>query len=214
MSVDSYLELFTSPLRLDLHGILWDVLVSTGIAYLPFLGILIDNWREPAQGWGSGPCQRPVTGRMEIELFIALLVVVLAGQPAALTPSTPQPCRIRHHRPGGSSTGRRNRGCATEYLWHDRIYWLRRNRQCPGMVVRRHRAEFGLNHAIVEGLPTVADMRTFEQQAHLATIADPRLRQEVSDFFSQCYIPARSKYQAERPDTPAISGITCHLWRR
>lgn len=50
-------------------------------------------------------------------------------------------------------------------------------------------------------------MRTIEQQAHLATIADPRLRQEVSDFFSQCYIPARSKYQSERPDTPAISGI-------
>ena len=48
-------------------------------------------------------------------------------------------------------------------------------------------------------------MRTYEQQARLATIADPRLRQEVSDFFSQCHIPARSKYQAERPSTAAIN---------
>ncbi len=50
-------------------------------------------------------------------------------------------------------------------------------------------------------------MRTYEQQARLATIADPRLRQEVSDFFSQCYIPARSKYQAERPATAAVNAL-------
>jgi hypothetical protein len=47
----------------------------------------------------------------------------------------------------------------------------------------------------------------YEQQARLATIADPRLRQEVSDFFSQCYIPARSKYQAERAATAAINAL-------
>ena len=50
MSVDSYLELFTSLFGWTFYGILWDVLVTTGIVYLPFLGILIDNWREPAAG--------------------------------------------------------------------------------------------------------------------------------------------------------------------
>ena len=54
MSVDSYLELFTSLFGWTFYGILWDVLVSTGIVYLPFLGILIDNWREPAQGGEVG----------------------------------------------------------------------------------------------------------------------------------------------------------------
>ena len=65
----------------------------------------------------------------------------------------------------------------------------------------------GFNHAIVEGLPSASDFRTYEQQARLATIADPRLRQEVSDFFSECYVPARSKFQAERPDTSAVGGM-------
>ena len=54
MSVDSYLELFTSLFGWAFYGILWDVLVGTGIVYLPFLGILIDNWREPAQGGEVG----------------------------------------------------------------------------------------------------------------------------------------------------------------
>ena len=60
--------------------------MGTGIVYLPFLGILIDNWREPAQGGEVGHASGLSLRRMEIDLFMALLVVVLAGQPAALAP--------------------------------------------------------------------------------------------------------------------------------
>ena len=85
MSVDSYLELFTTLFGWTFYGILWDVLVGTGIVFLPFLGILIDNWRKPAEGGEFGTVTGLSLRRMEIELFIALLVVVLAGQPAQLT---------------------------------------------------------------------------------------------------------------------------------
>ena len=145
---------------------------------------------------------------MEIELFIALLVVVLAGQPAGLTPlnagtlsysppptlldPTPATATVAAPQSTYGTTG----FTGTAATVNVPVWWY-------GVIA----LSSGLNHAIVEGLPTVADMRTFEQQAHLATIADPRLRQEVSDFFSQCYIPARSKYQAERPNTAAINGI-------
>ena len=208
MSVDSYLELFTSLFGWAFYGILWDVLVSTGIVYLPFLGILIDNWREPAQGGEVDHASGLSLRRMEIELFTALLVVVLAGQPAALTPLnaatlsySPPPTLVDPAPAAATVAAPQSTYGATGFAGSAAtvnvpVWWY-------GVIA----LSSGLNHAIVEGLPTVADMRTFEQQAHLATIADPRLRQEVSDFFSQCYIPARSKYQAERPDTAAISGI-------
>lgn len=208
MSVDSYLELFTSLFGWTFYGILWDVLVSTGIVYLPFLGILIDNWREPAQGGEVGHASGLSLRRMEIEMFIALLVVVLAGQPAALTPlnagtlsysppptlldPTPTTATVASPQSTYGTTGFTGSAATVNVP----VWWY-------GVIA----LSSGMNHAIVEGLPTVADMRTYEQQAHLATIADPRLRQEASDFFSQCYIPARSKYQAERPNTPAISGL-------
>ena len=86
MSVDSYLELFTSFLAgpsTAFCGMCWSVPVSS---ISRFWGILIDNWREPAQGGEVGHASGLSLRRMEIELFIALLVVVLAGQPAALTP--------------------------------------------------------------------------------------------------------------------------------
>ena len=76
MSVDSYLELFTTLFGWAFYGVLWDVLVGTGIVYLPFLGILIDNWRDPAEGGQFGTVTGLSLRRMEIELFLALFVVV------------------------------------------------------------------------------------------------------------------------------------------
>jgi len=208
MSVDSYLELFTTLYGWTLYNVLWDVLVGTGIVYLPFLGILIDNWREPAEGGEFGTVTGLSVRRMEIELFIALLVVVLAGQPAALTPlnaatlsykppptlsnRTPATATLAAPQSTYGSTGFTGSAATVNVP----IWWY---------AVLSMTA--GLNHAVVAGLPTVADMRTYEQQARLATIADPRLRQEVSEFFSQCFVPARSKYQAERPASAAIATL-------
>ncbi len=208
MSVDSYLELFTTLFGWTFYGLLWDVLVSSGIVYLPFLGILMDNWREPAQGGEVGHASGLSLRRMEIELFIAMLVVVLAGQPAVLTPlnastlsysppptlSDPTPTTATVDEP--QSTYGTSGFMGSAETVNVPVWWY-------GVIA----LSSGLNHAIVEGMPTVDDMRTYEQQAHLVTIADPRLRQEVSDFFTQCYTPARSKYQAERPDSEAINDI-------
>ena len=79
MTVDSYLELFTTLFGWTFYNILWDVLLGTGIVFLPFLGILIDNWREPAEGGEFGTVTGLSLRRMELEMFIALLVVVLAN---------------------------------------------------------------------------------------------------------------------------------------
>lgn len=208
MSVDSYLELFTTLFGWAFYGIVWDVLVGTGVVYLPFLGILIDNWREPAEGGEFGSASGLSLRRMEIELFLALLVVVLAGQPSALTPlnagvlsyappptlsdPTPPSATVASPQSTYGSSGFSGSPATVNVP----IWWY-------GVIS----LSSGLNHAIVEGLPTTSDFRTYEQQARLATIADPRLRQEVSDFFSACFVPARSKYQAERPTSPAIDGI-------
>jgi len=208
MTVDSYLELFTTLFGWAFYGILWDVLVGTGIVFLPFLGILIDNWREPAEGGQFGTVTGLSLRRMEIELFIALLVVVLAGQPAALTPLnagtlsyTPPPTLINPTPTTATVAAPQSTYGTTGFTGSPAtvnipVWWY------AVMAMTS-----GLNHAVVEGLPSAADMRTYEQQARLATIADPRLRQEVSDFFSQCYIPARSKYQAERPATAAVNAL-------
>ena len=208
MSVDSYLELFTTLFGWAFYAVLWDVLVSTGIVYLPFLGILIDNWREPAEGGEFGTVTGLSLRRMEIELFIALLVVVLAGQPAALTPLNagtlsydPQPTLTNPTPATATVAEPQSTYGATGFTGSPATVNI------PVWWYAVLAMSSGFNHAVIEGLPTAGDLRTYEQQARLATIQDPRLRQEVSDFFSECYVPARSKYQSERPSTPTVAGI-------
>ena len=206
MSVDSYLELFTTLFGWTFYGVLWDVLVGAGIVYLPFLGILIDNWREPAEGGQFGTVTGLSLRRMEIELFIALLVVVLAGQPAALTPLnagtlsyTPPPTLDNPVPATATVAAPQSTYGATGFAGSPATVNI------PVWWYAVLAMTSGFNHAVVEGLPAASDLRTFEQQARLATIEDPRLRQEASDFFSECYVPARSKYQAERLATPAVT---------
>jgi hypothetical protein len=208
MSVDSYLELFTLLFGWAFYGVLWDVLVSTGIVYLPFLGILIDNWRDPAEGGEFGTVTGLSLRRMEIELFMALLVVVLAGQPALLTPLNagtltyePQPTLADPTPAGATVAAPQSTYGTTGFAGSPATVNI------PVWWYAVLAMTSGFNHAVVEGLPGASDLRTYEQQARLATIADPRLRQEVSDFFSECYVPARSKYQAERPATATVAGI-------
>ncbi|MBM71149.1 MAG: conjugal transfer protein TraG [Haliea sp.] len=208
MSVDSYLELFTTLFGWAFYGVLWDVLVSTGIVYLPFLAILIDNWREPAQGGEFGSVTGLSLRRMEIDLFIALLVVVLAGQPAALTPlnaSTlsyvPQPTAADPTPITATTTESQSTYGITGFTGSPATVNL------PVWWYAVLSMSSGMNHAVIAGLPAASDLRTYEQQARLATITDPRLRQAVSDFFSHCYIPARSRYQSAQPATPGITAL-------
>ncbi len=208
MAVDSYLELFTTLFGWTFYGILWDVLLGTGIVFLPFLGILIDHWREPAEGGEFGTVTGLSLRRLELELFMALLVVVLAGQPATLTPLdvttlsyTPPPTLINPTPATATVNSPQSTYGSTGFTGSLATVNI------PAWWYAVLSMISGFNHAVVEGLPSVSDMRTYEQQARLATIADPRLRQEASDFFSQCYIPARSKYQAELPATAAVNAL-------
>ena len=164
MSVDSYLELFTTLFGWAFYGVLWDVLVATGIVYLPFLGILIDNWREPAEGGQFGTVTGLSLRRMEIELFIALLVVVLAGQPAALTPlnagtlSYTPPPTLDNPVPATATVAAPDSTYGTTGFTGSPmtvnipIWW------CAVLAMTS-----GLNHAVVEGVPAASDLRTFEQ---------------------------------------------------
>lgn len=208
MTVDSYLELFTTLFGWTFYNVLWDVLVATGVVFLPFIGILIDNWREPAEGGEFGTATSLSLRRLEIELYLALLVIVLAGQPATLTPLnatvlnyTPPPTLLEPDPPTATVTDSQSTFGSQGFAGSNAtvnlpIWWY-------GVLSFTS----GINHALVEGLPSMSDMRTYEQQARLANIREPRLRKEVSEFFVSCYVPARSKYQREQPDDAATQNV-------
>lgn len=208
MSVDSYLELYSTMFGWMFYGVVWDVLVATGIVYLPFLGILIDYWREPASESPHRISSGISLRKIEQEMLVALIVVVIAGQPVSLTPliatdlsytppptiSTPNPTSVDF---GSSESTFGSEGFAGADARVDvPIWWY---------AVMAFTS--GFTHAVVEGLPRASEIRHASQLVRLATIEDPRLREEVSVFYSSCYVPARSKFLRDRPTSSAIDSL-------
>ena len=82
MTVESYLELYLALFGWLQYNNLWNVLTGTGLAYLPFLAILITNIIGPVTSQETRDAATTSVKRMEVDLLIAFSVVVLSAVPA------------------------------------------------------------------------------------------------------------------------------------
>lgn len=208
VNVDSYLEIFTTLFGWMFYGVLWDVLTETGVVYLPFLGILLDNWREPAVDARIGPASTISLRRMEFELYTAFLVVVLAAQPASLTAFrantilyTPPPTISEPNPdPVNLSINDSTFGVSAFVDYEGMV-------ETPGWWFAVLAFSSGLNHAVIEGLPRGEDIRQAAQLARMVTLQNPALRQEVAQFHQDCYVPSRSKLFRETTDSRSLDRV-------
>jgi hypothetical protein len=204
MGVDSYLELFTTLYGWALYNNIWSVLTGTGLAFIPFIVILIRNFvavnTSMEVNAGTGASVR----RMEIEIALALTVVVLAAQPALnlqaselrysppATLANPTPATVNPNTTGttfGHPDGGFNAAPTSVRV---PIWWY-------GVMS----ISSGLNHAVVTGLPASNERREMERALRTVNIEDPALQREVNEFYSRCYVPARSKYLEQQPAAAA-----------
>jgi len=65
----------------------------------------------------------------------------------------------------------------------------------------------GINRAIMEGIPPRLNFREYINDINTMKINDPLLKQQVNDFYRDCFIPARSKYYKEMPNSPIITTL-------
>ena len=79
MAVDSTLELFTTLFGWLFYNAIWDVLVATGIVFLPFLGLLIDTIIRSYAGEDAEEAGNTTLRILEVEIFTAFFVVMIAA---------------------------------------------------------------------------------------------------------------------------------------
>ena len=87
MSVDSYLELFTTLFGWQWYGIVWDVLADTGIVLIPFVVLVIRTWRDAARGGAYGNVHELALRGLEPEFYVAIFVAIVTG-PLTVTLNT------------------------------------------------------------------------------------------------------------------------------
>ena len=206
MTVDTPLALFTTLFGWQFYNTIWDVLLGTGIALLPFVGALIEVFvtdREDGTTIGDSPDGQ--YKRLEAKVLVMAVVVVVGAQPTdlagtSLGPDTltyvpyptllePDPVTVT------TSTSDSTFGQTALGEFDDNvpvpIWWY------AVMSVSQ-----GINRAVISGFPEVQSIRDLVRLAQIANINDPVLAAEAREFYSVCYIPARSKY--ERDQVPGI----------
>lgn len=212
MEVGSWLELYTTLYGWSWYNILWDVLVTTGIVYIPFLAIIFENILKPYTSQETKEASITSVRRMEADLIVTITILVLAALPMPAyfnvnsgnlfynpptTPVTTPSAPTQNAATNDSTYDTNGFNTATGISTGVPLLWY------SVMALSS-----GINSAVITGTGTpTQNIRAMMIATQGAGIEDQALRQEANDFFSQCFIPARSKYVTEKPSSPALTTI-------
>ena len=202
MLTDSYIEMFTSIYGWLMYNTLWDVFTQTGLVFLPFFGIIVDNLVD---SFKEGPSHEGIAEgslrALEVDVIMALLVVSIAGNPVVrLTAES-----VQFHPPDdfmGNPQASVNATDTTHTTYGAVAFTnLPNDVEVPLWWMGVIQLSKAVTHTIRQqpALLRTLDYREYVQQLSLVDVDDPRVRQETNDFFRDCYIPTRSKYYQHLP---------------
>ncbi|MGY6275088.1 conjugal transfer protein TraG N-terminal domain-containing protein [Methylomonas sp. MgM2] len=191
MSVSSYLEIYLTQFGWSLYGLLWDILVQTGLAYLPFIAMLLRNIAEPIKSQEAKDASSTSLRRIEIDLISMFTVIVLAVQPVLTIQTTG--LSVSKACANGKAVAGGNTGTTYDSTFTQAalggvsakipIWWY-------GVLA----VTGGIDDAAIVGIPCSADLRLTSFKISNARIKDPQLRQQTRLFFNDCYAPAMAAF--------------------
>lgn len=195
ITVDSYFEYFTTILAWIMNNAMWDIIVQTGLVFLPFLGYVINLLlKARGQGADEGNKGELFVVWLEQKSYVALLVIFVTCVPAFdFSLSTLQfneermkECGHTVIKPSDTplSTMSTELGGRTAAM---PLWW--------GLV---HTVSKGAIHAAISAIPCKPDLRQIRFDVQHTRIPSPVLRQEILDFVEECYAPARAKIRRQQ----------------
>ncbi len=210
MPVGSTIELYTTILGWILYDSIWSMLVQTGLVMVPFaftiINVLVDA-RDSSMEIDSKGLMRI----LETRIYVMLFVVMFAVQPqinvhTSKTTYTQYRC--------GVTASKSLTKSMRELTYGDSKSTLDKSTSTFGVMLDGRTAQAPLwwylvtklNHAIAQAarqeLPCQADLRTMGAGLSKLSIADKALKDEVTDFYKDCWQPAANQFARERiPDS-------------
>ncbi len=192
--VQSYPELYTTLLGWQLYDEVWDILSQTGLAFLPFIGMVLRNITHPYTSQETKDAGSTSLRRMEVDFFSALLFIFFAVSPAFTldpamlyyTPLCQTSGQSSTYHPGNTGTTYDQAFTVPASNILVPIWWY---------------AVIAFSEGITAGANTLIscspDLRGMISQVDMAKIPDAELKQEVQEFEQECFIPARTHYLAD-----------------
>jgi hypothetical protein len=201
MMVQSPLELYTTFLGFKYYDLIWTVCSRFGIAYLPFLMLMVNSLTKPfetAIGNGADISFR----RTFIEFILMTLVCYLAVAPAYHLDVKEIKYRPVCHvgaqlsRPGNSGTT------------YDDMF--------QGMVVDSVKVPLllglalgvssGITYAVTQSMPCTQNINHIMHAVVLTRFSQP-LQNKIQQFNNQCYLPAKAMFNMRNPDPSSYQSV-------
>jgi hypothetical protein len=203
MTVESYLELYLAVFGWQQYNNLWNILTGTGLAYLPFLAILITHIIGPITSQETREAATTSVKRMEVDLLIAFSVVVLAAVPAidlnAGVLRYTKPCDTALGAAGTFTPGSTDTAYDTGFS-----EVIGTSVQVPVWWWGVMAIASGLNRQAIADMGCPIDLTGFQMQLVKTKVRDPALANELNAFIQYCYRPAHAKFRREKPDVSAL----------
>ncbi|MCK0513233.1 conjugal transfer protein TraG N-terminal domain-containing protein [Aromatoleum buckelii] len=211
MSVDSYLELFTTMYGWAFAGVFRDILVDTGIIFLPFLFIIIGTWlRAHEINAVEGADAAWMVRKMEVEFWTAIFVMAFCFTPVG---TSLENVNLRHT-PAATALDQAPAtatGTNSDSTYDDAFSSVPQHLALPPWWFAVMSVSGGFNDAVRGGISGgLSGLREVEEFARSAAVEDPTLRAEVQRFYNECYLPARSRYLEDPPSPAAAAALEAY----
>jgi len=191
MGTGGYLEIYTTLFGWQFYDLLWRLFSDTGIIFIPIIGALISNWKEPAESQDDKPAASTSLRRNSIQLPIMLAVFMFAVVPVyKIAPNmlsykdqctevdvTGDQTKTTYDRTLGNYV--KGSGDVTVPVW-----WL---------LIMKTGA--GMSSAMRGEAQCLNNLRDWDSLLRTASIQDDSIRNEYNRFYSECYLPSMSKYK-------------------
>jgi hypothetical protein len=194
MSVTSYLALYTTLLGWQQYNNLWQIAVGTGLIYLPFVSMVLKNTFEPFTAMNGKEAAQIALRRLGLQVLTTFFVIAIAA-----APTVPLDPRVLHFTPQSNAQSEQEATPGHTHTTYDNALPVPTGVKIPIFWYLVMGFSNGLTHAASQGLShTPLDLRALHAQLNLTRIQDPQLKQEVAQFYNDCYVPAYSAYMSHQ----------------
>lgn len=199
IGVQSSLELYTMIYGWSIYDKLWSLLTETGIAYIPFIGLVLSHFYTSYTHAERGADH--ALRSMEINLLKMMFIIYLTASPCVpLTLNTfsytPMCSKNSTQAVLAGNTGttydnsfsKPNEDIRVPIFWYAVIA-----------------VSEGLTSAANTMVGCVPDVRKLITEVNMSKITDQELSSQIQDFLTMCYIPAKTQYVSDMQENNLLN---------
>ena len=204
MATGSFIEMFMTTFGWHLYEIVWGIISSTGLAYLPFFAVIIDNVIKPIESQEAKAAAVTSLRRLEIDIIRLIFMMILAVSPYMTIQfgaiSYTKACQADTGTPGETIKAG-NSGTRFDSIFKSNLLNNQEAKAPPWFYIVMS-ITGGINDAVIVRLPCEINMRQAAYEMSSTNIQNPHLKRQTERFVKECYKPAVADFYNERRQLP------------